>query len=119
MDSQYAWWIILILFLLLITSLLINSRLYKNLSKERFRNRSQSTKYGQLTEQFMPLLDLYPWNPSGFKFLGNPIDGIQFENDRIVLVEFKTASSKLSKAQREIKNLVASNKVEFREIRLE
>ena len=119
MDSQYAWWIILILFLLLITSLLINSRLYKNLSKERFRNRSQSTKYGQLTEQFMPLLDLYPWNPSGFKFLGNPIDVIQFENDRIVLVEFKTASSKLSKTQREIKNLVASNKVEFREIRLE
>ena len=67
----------------------------------------------------MPLLKTYPWNPNGFKFLGNPIDGIQFENDRIVLVEFKTASSKLSKTQREIKNLVASNKVEFREIRME
>ena len=103
MDSVYIWWIVLITLVLLITSLLINSRLYKNLSKEKFRNRSQSTKYGQLTEQFMPLLNSYPWNPSGFKFL----------------VEFKTASSKLSKTQREIKNLVASNKVEFREIRLE
>ena len=119
MDIGYTFWILSILFLLLITSLFIISRLYKNLSKERFRNRSQSTKYGQLTEQFMPLLDSYPWNPSGFKFLGNPIDGIQFENDRIVLVQFKTASSKLSKTQREIKTLVASNKVEFREIRLE
>ena len=119
MDIGYTFWILSILFLLLITSLFIISRLYRNPSKERFRNRSQSTKYGQLTEQFMPLLDSYPWNPSGFKFLGNPIDGIQFENDRIVLVEFKTASSKLSKTQREIKNLVASNKVEFREIRLE
>ena len=119
MDSVSVWWIVLFLTLLLIPSLLINSRLYKNLSKEKFRNRSQSTKYGQLTEQFMPLLKTYPWNPNGFKFLGNPIDGIQFENDRIVLVEFKTASSKLSKTQREIKNLVASNKVEFREIRLE
>ena len=118
MDIGYTFWILSILFLLLITSLFIISRLYKNLSKERFRNRSQSTKYGQLTEQFMPLLNSYPWNPSGFKFLGNPIDGIQFENDRIVLVEFKTANSKLSKTQREIKNLVASNKVEFREIRL-
>ena len=119
MDIGYTFWILSILFLLLITSLFIISRLYKNLSKERFRNSRQSTKYGQLTEQFMPLLNSYPWNPSGFKFLGNPIDGIQFENDRIVLVEFKTASSKLSKTQREIKNLVASNKVEFREIRLE
>ena len=118
MDFENTWWIVLILFLLLIISLSINSRLYKKLSKEKFRNRSQSTRYGQLTEQFMPLLDSYPWNPSGFKFLGNPIDGIQFENDRIVLVEFKTASSKLSKTQREIKNLVDSNKVEFKEIRL-
>mgnify|MGYP001403440448 FL=1 len=113
MDIGYTFWILSILFLLLITSLFIISRLYKNLSKERFRNRSQSTKYGQLTEQFMPLLDSYPWNPSGFKFLGNPIDGIQFENDRIVLVEFKTASSKLSKTQREIKNLVALLTIQF------
>ena len=119
MDTVSVWWIVLFLTLLLIPSSLINSRLYKNLSKEKFRNRSQSTKYGQLTEQFMPLLKTYPWNPSGFKFLGNPIDGIQFENDRIILVEFKTASSKLSKIQREIKNLVDSKKVEFREIRME
>jgi predicted Holliday junction resolvase-like endonuclease len=77
------------------------------------RNRSLSTRYGQITEQFLPLVDAYPYNPKNFRFLGSPIDGVQFEEDRIVIVEFKSAGSKLSKNQKRIRDLVKSRKVDF------
>ena len=64
-----------------------------------------------------PFSSAFPWDPEGFKFLGKPIDGIQFENDRIILVEFKTGKSQLSKDQRRIKNLVSNREVYFEEVR--
>ena len=30
------------------------------------------------------------------RFLGAPIDGVQFEDDRVILVEFKSGRSRLS-----------------------
>lgn len=77
------------------------------------RNRSLSTRYGQITEQFLPLVNAYPYDPKNFRFLGSPIDGVQFEEDRIVIVEFKSAGSKLSKNQKRIRDLVKSRKVDF------
>lgn len=93
--------------------------LYSKLIKERFRNRSLSTRYGKLTEQFLPLVDSYPWNPSYFRFLGSPIDGVQFEDDKVILVEFKSGKSKLSKNQRLIRDLVDAGHVEFKVVRLD
>jgi predicted Holliday junction resolvase-like endonuclease len=74
-------------------------------------------KVGNIAEQMAPFSSAFPWDPEGFKFLGKPIDGIQFENDRIILVEFKTGKSQLSKDQRRIKNLVANREVYFEEVR--
>ena len=93
-------------------------RLGKRLDEERSRRQSQSTRYGQMTEQFMPLLDDYPWDPQRFRFLGSPIDGVQFEDDRIVLVEFKTGNSQLTTAQRRVRDLVSNGQVEFEVIRV-
>ena len=93
--------------------------LYTKLIKERFRNRSLSTRYGKLTEQFLPLVDSYPWNPSYFRFLGSPIDGVQFEDDKVIFVEFKSGKSKLSKNQRLIRDLVDAGHVEFKVVRLD
>ena len=93
--------------------------LYSKLIKERFRNRSLSTRYGNLTEQFLPLVESYPWNPSYFRFLGSPIDGVQFEDDKVILVEFKSGKSKLSKNQRLIRDLVDAGHVEFKVVRLD
>ncbi|MCH2507971.1 MAG: hypothetical protein MK035_05810 [Dehalococcoidia bacterium] len=78
-----------------------------------------STRYGKLTEQFLPLVDSYPWNPSYFRFLGSPIDGVQFEDDKVILVEFKSGKSKLSKNQRLIRDLVDAGHVEFKVVRLD
>jgi predicted Holliday junction resolvase-like endonuclease len=66
----------------------------------------------------MPFLKNYPYNPDNFRFIGSPIDGIQFEEDKIVLVEFKAANSGLSSHQKQIADTIDRKKVFFEEIRL-
>lgn len=83
-----------------------------------FAKKSLSSKYGKMTEQFMPFLDHYPFDSSGFRFMGTPIDGVQFNEDGIVFIEFKTASSKLSPRQTQIRSQVKEGKVKFEEIRI-
>jgi predicted Holliday junction resolvase-like endonuclease len=84
-----------------------------------FQKSSLSSKYGKMTEQFMPFLKHYPYDPQNFRFLGSPIDGIQFEEDKIILIEFKTATSRLSDKQRHIADLAAGRRIVFEEHRLE
>jgi predicted Holliday junction resolvase-like endonuclease len=84
-----------------------------------FRKSSLSSRYGKMTEQFMPFLKDYPYDPANFRFLGTPIDGIQFNEDKIVFIEFKAASSKMSDKQRNIADLVYQKKIDFEEHRIE
>ena len=79
---------------------------------------SQSVKYGKLTEQWIPFSKDFPFSSEQFHFIGNPIDGIVFCDDRIVFCEFKTASSKLSKKQKSIKDLIEDKKVEWLEFKI-
>ncbi|MBW2562229.1 MAG: hypothetical protein JRE40_15440 [Deltaproteobacteria bacterium] len=72
-----------------------------------------SVRYGRLTEQFMPFLESYPYDPHDFRFLGTPIDGVQFTEEAIVLIEFKAAGSRLSNRQRAIKEMVEDGSVRF------
>lgn len=60
----------------------------------------------QISEQFLPLVHLYPCDYKQFRFLGSYIDGIQFEEDRIILVEFKSNKSKLLVKQRHIRDMI-------------
>ena len=118
MDVPIVWWVVVSLSAALALSLFVVVLLYKSLKELRFRKRSQSSKYGNLTEQFLPLADNFPWDPGKFRFLGSPIDGVQFEDDRIILVEFKAANSQLSPLQRHIRDLVGDGKVTFEVIRI-
>ena len=111
--------ICLLIFLMLIIFIL--RKYYKNkinqldnlLTKIKSDKISQSTKYGQISEEFFPLEQSYPYESKNFKFLGNPIDGIQFNNDRIIIIEFKTNKSQLSQKQRHIRDLIINHKVDF------
>ncbi len=89
------------------------------LAEISFRKNSLSSRYGKLTEQFLPFLKDYPYNPENFRFLGSPIDGIQFEDNKIIFIEFKTADSKLSERQKQIAELIWQKRVEFEERRIE
>ena len=92
--------------------------LREELEDLRFRKSSQAVKYGKLTEQFIPFVESFPYNPEKFRFLGNPIDGVVFGEEEIVFCEFKTATSGLNQNQRRIKQLVNDKRVKWLEFRI-
>ena len=108
----------LILFLALTLSMLLNYLLLNELRRLSFSKRSQSVKYGRFSEQFFPFIKDYPYDSRRFRFLGSPIDGVQFNDDKIVFIEFKVGSSRLNSSERKIKELVDSKKVYFEEFRI-
>lgn len=72
-----------------------------------------------MTEQFMPFLKDFPYDPQNFRFLGSPIDGVQFNDDEVVFIEFKTAGSQLSQKQKTIRQLIDRKEVSWEEHRIE
>lgn len=104
-----------VLFLLVIYYRRKIDALAEQLEEERFRHKSLSTVYGRISEQWFPLMDAYPYDSQSFRFLGTPVDGIQFEEDRIIFCEFKTNQSGLSPLQRQIKRLVETGQVYWEE----
>jgi len=74
---------------------------------------SQSTLYGKITEHFAPFMEKYPYDRKRFRFIGSPIDGIQFEDDKVVFIEIKSAKSALQSNQRKIRKLIQERKVEW------
>jgi|ETN02SMinimDraft_4_1059925.scaffolds.fasta_scaffold46071_1 predicted Holliday junction resolvase-like endonuclease len=78
---------------------------------------SRSVKHGFAWEQFVPFIKHFPYNKNNFKFLGIPVDGIAFEDGKIVLCEFKTGNSQLNNSQKKVKKLVEEGKVTFEEFR--
>ena len=82
----------IVLALVVIASVLFLGLLYQlwrralsDLRTARSNSQSLSTKYGKMTEQFMPFVPNYPWDPERFRFIGSPVDGIQFEEDNFDL----------------------------------
>jgi predicted Holliday junction resolvase-like endonuclease len=99
---------------LLVVLIVVAGRLRKlleELADERYQNRSLSSTYGRITEQWFPLMESYPYDPQFFRFLGSPVDGVQFEEDRIVFIEFKANRSRLSKDQKRFRRLVEEGQV--------
>lgn len=110
--------IILILIILTILLFYLWRKSNQSLRDVYFQKKSLASKYGKMTEQFMPFLSNYPYDPQNFRFIGTPIDGIQFENDKIIFIEFKTAGSHFSPRQQSIRQSIIAKKISFEEIRL-
>jgi predicted Holliday junction resolvase-like endonuclease len=82
------------------------------------QKKSSEVRVGKIGENMAPFLNGWPYDPNDFRFLGNPIDGIQFNEDELIFVEIKTGKSVLSKKQRWIKQLVKEGKVGFATFRI-
>lgn len=78
-----------------------------------YQKRSSEVRLGKTVENIAPFFTEYPYDPSNFRFLGSPIDGISFNDDEVVFVEVKTGQARLSKSQNKIKELVKEGKVKF------
>ena len=119
MDAFLLVWILIIGVLIgfLCGFVMIYRRMVVPLKEEKRnleeKKRSMSSLYGKTTEQFAPFMTKYPYNAGRFRFIGSPIDGVQFEDDKIIFVEIKTGNSKLSQDQKRIKRLVNEKKVEW------
>lgn len=113
------WWLVIAQAFVILLLIFLVKKTLGGRSREVSLRRSESTRYGQITEQFMPFISEYPYDSKQFRFLGSPIDGVEFEEDKIVMIEFKSAGSQLSTRQRRIRNLVREGKVDFQEIRVD
>ena len=102
----------------------------KNLVKIRgdIAERQRVGIKGKVAEAFAPFLEGFEFKSSECKFIGDPIDYLVFEGlderdiKKIHLVEVKTGDSKLSKHQKQIKEILdklKSDKVDFKEFRFE
>lgn len=118
-----AWYVAIGVGLLLILVVFLlaraNASLRAKLRVLDSAKRSQSTRYGQITEQFAPFMDSWPWDSKRFKFLGDPIDGIQFTDEGVVLIEIKSNKSRLSAVQRQVRDHVEAGRVFWREVRID
>ena len=79
--------------------------------------KSMHVKHGKSFEQLFPFMKNYPYAHRNFRFIGDPIDGLSFEEDKIIFMEFKTGTSKLSEKQKKIKELIEKKKVEWKEVK--
>ncbi len=89
------------------------SLLQEKYDKELHFRKSSEVRLGKIGENLAPFLNGWPWVPRQFRFLGNPVDGIQFNDDEIIFVEIKTGNARLSKGQKNTKELIKAGKVSF------
>jgi predicted Holliday junction resolvase-like endonuclease len=112
--------LIIIAALLIVAWLLFKwaSSAQKEAGEVKFSKASQSVKYGKWVEQWAPFMKGYKYDVSNSRFLGSPIDLIQFEPDEIVFIDVKCGGSKLSEREENIKKLVSEGKVRFETFRI-
>ena len=76
-----------------------------------------------MAEHLAPFMTEFDYNPKDARFLGAPVDLIVFDGmsegslRQIVFVEVKTNSSTLSTRERQIRDIVLSNKVAWKEFK--
>lgn len=123
MDPLMTFWVFLIgiiigvIFGITLVYKVAISPLHKKVEKFTSEKESLSTAQGKITEQFALSMEKYPYSTENFRFIGSPIDGVQFEDDQILFVEFKTDKSKLNAKQNKIKKLVKEGKVKWFEFK--
>ena len=82
------------------------------------QKKSSEVRLGRIGENMAPFFANWPYDPNHFRFLGNPVDGIQFTNDSVIFVEIKTGKARLSDSQKHVKSLIKEGKVEFATFRV-
>jgi len=93
----------------------------KEMGAEKSKKGAKAINIGFILERIAPTMDSFRFNHNDCRSLFDPIDYIIFEGlskknkiDRIFFVDIKTGAAKLSKKQKEIKNVVTSGKIDFK-----
>jgi len=83
------------------------------------QKKSSEVRLGHIAETLAPFLDQFDFDPENCTFLGKPIDYISFDDDAVTFIEVKSGKSQLNSKQRHIRDLVNSNQVNWKEIRIQ
>lgn len=95
-----------------------NQILKDNYSKLLSQKKSSEVRLGQISENLAPFLKDFKYDPKRTHFLGNPIDYIIFEEDKVIFLEIKSGEAKLSQGQKKIKEMIKNGNVEWDEMRI-
>lgn len=77
------------------------------------QKKSSEVRTGKIAEQISPFLSDYPLDAKTARFIGDPIDFVHFDEDKVTFVEVKSGKSQLSTKQRRIRDMIKDGKVEF------
>ena len=88
-------------------------KIQEKYNKELHHRKSSEVRLGKIGENLAPFTKEWPWDPNNFRFLGNPVDGVQFNDDEIIFVEIKTGGARLSRSQKTFRDIVKAGKVTF------
>ena len=93
----------------------VNGRADKMLSLKK----SAEVRLGKIGENMAPFMRGWPYDANNFRFLGHPVDGIQFTDDEIIFIEIKTGKSRLSKSQKKAREIIRKGNVSFATFRVD
>ncbi|MEM5794168.1 MAG: Holliday junction resolvase-like protein [Candidatus Aenigmatarchaeota archaeon] len=104
---------------------------WKEKEEERIREdaikRSARALSGKALEKLVPFLENFPYDAHDIRWLGDPIDLIIFDGysssegknlRQIVFCEVKSGESRLTQAQKKVKEIVEEKKVKWEEFRV-
>lgn len=107
---------------------LVKASTYLKAEEKRMRAdaiaRSKSVVRGKVAEQFVPFAEDFDYNPRDARFLGSPLDFIVFEGLtegellRVVFIEVKTGKSRLTRRERQLRDVIDAGEVYHEELRL-
>lgn len=90
-------------------------KLQEQLKQSQSQLRSAFVKHGQVVENILPCSKDFP--EGKFICMGQPVDGVIFNDSGVTFIEIKTGASKLSPKQKIIKQQVEDGKVFFKELK--
>lgn len=80
---------------------------------------SQAVIKGKTTEQIVPFLPNFKYNPSNCRFLGSPIDFVIFDGmyegkiREVIIMDVKTGNASLTQRQKDIQDCIKNGKISF------
>ena len=86
--------------------------------------RSLAVTVGKVSEQLVPYLPDFQFNPKDVRFLGSPVDLVVFDGldagavRRVIFIEVKTGASGLTMRERQVRDAIQAGNVEWTELRV-
>ncbi len=92
--------------------------LHKKIEELTSENKTLQSTFTKKNEKLVFRKNKYPYSIENFRFIGTPIDGVQFENDQILFVKVKSEEAKLTTKQNKIKKLVKEGRIRWYEYKI-